>query len=84
MSWRKGKARQDFTGMPRCPYSMIITSKAHSSAPGMLAMGFHGLHHPPFVLADLSVDAWVVGLATRVGTPGHQTLEGVVAHQGPP
>lgn len=74
MSWRKGKARQGFTQPSRlaaCP-------------PGTLAIGFHGVLQPPLVLADLSVDSWVIGLATRVGSPGHQTLKGVIAHQGPP
>lgn len=84
MSWRRGKARQDFMELPRCPYSVSVSLEVRSLTLGALAIGFHGVMHPPAVLADLSVDAWVIGLATRIGSPGHQTLKGVIAHQGPP
>ena len=82
MSWWKGKARQDFTGLPQCPYSMSTTLGARSSTPGTLAIGFHGFIQPPFILAHLSVDAWGVGLATQVGSLGHP--KGIIAHPGPP
>lgn len=49
-----------------------------------LAMPSHGLIYPFDVLADLGIDTWVIGLATRESSPGHQALQGTFAHQWSP
>lgn len=49
-----------------------------------LAVVFDGLIDPVGELADLGVNTRVVGLATREGAPGHQALQGALAHQWSP
>lgn len=34
----------------------------------------HGVVYPIDVLADLGIDTWVVGLAARESSPGHEAL----------
>ena len=49
-----------------------------------LTISSHGLFYPVDILADLGIDTWVVGLAARETSPGHQALQGTFAHQRSP
>lgn len=61
--------------------SFLFGAHSDSFALGdALAMPSHGLLYPTGKLADLGVDTWVVGLATRESSPGHYTLQGTFAH----
>ena len=49
-----------------------------------LTISSHGLFYPVDILADFVIDTWVVGLAARETSPGHQALQGTFAHQWSP
>ena len=42
------------------------------------------IFYPIDILADLGIDTWVIGLAAKETSPGHQGLQGVFAHQWSP
>lgn len=66
------------------PVHFLFEAHSYLTLGGVLAMLFDGVIYPLGELADLSVDSWVVGLAARESSPGHQTLQGTSAHQRSP